>query len=87
MSEKKNPDPTPSSPAKVCKNRAYKEMKHYQRNSYWPLADEVVVKHISSNTFWRAVYAVYDDSSNYDWAATWKQVFPKQITITKYEIK
>lgn len=80
-----NPNPTPQSPIQVEKNPEYELMTDYVGDSYWPSAAEVVVKHKKSGTFWKAVYAVREDDSDADCGATWRQVVPKKVTITKYE--
>ena len=79
------PDPTPQSPIAVEKNPAYELMDDYVSATYWPSAAEVVVRHKESNTFWQAVYAVREDDSDAEFSATWTQVAPKQVVITKYE--
>lgn len=84
-SVKKDPNPTPRSPAEVFQNSDYEIMTDYQGNAFYPQASECVAKHRASNTFWRAVYAVRDDDSDSGLSATWCQVKPKQITVTIYE--
>lgn len=81
-----DPNPTPKSPEQVSKSPDYEVMSDYVGGHYWPSADEVVVKHKSSNTFWRAVYAVGEDDSEWVFSATWRQVTPVQVTTTKYEL-
>jgi hypothetical protein len=79
------PNPTPQSPVQVSESSDYEVMTDYIPGHYWPSADEIVVRHKKSNTYWRAVYAVREDDSDADMGATWKQVAPKKVTITKYE--
>ena len=81
-----SPDPTPHSPEQVAGNPDYEVMRDYNPGSYYPSADEIVVKHKKSETFWRAVYAVREDDSDFDCSTTWRQVVPKKITITQYDI-
>lgn len=81
----KNGNPTPQSPIQVEKNSEYEIMTDYVPDSYWPSAAEVVARHKKSDTFWKAVYAVREDDSDADCGATWRQVTPKKVTITKYE--
>ena len=83
----KNPNPTPRSPSQVCNDRTYKEMKDYTPNSYYPSSGECVVKHLKSKTFWRAVYHIGDDDSDFSLNTTWEEVVPKQVIITKYIVK
>ena len=78
-------DPSPKSPEQVSKSKDYEVMSDYVGGSYYPSADEIVVKHKTSNTFWRAVYAVHEDDSDWQYSATWRQVVPQRVTITKYE--
>lgn len=78
-------NPSPASPGNVAKNKAYEVMHDYVSGSWYPSADEIIVKHKKSGTFWRAVYRVYEDSSEYDYSATWTQVTPSQRTITEYK--
>ena len=80
-----NPDPSPKSPEQVSKSRAYEVMSDYVGGSYYPSADEIIVKHKASNTFWRAVYAVREDDSDWQYSVPWRQVVPTTVTITKYE--
>jgi len=78
-------NPTPSSPEQVSKNPDYQVMTDYVSGSYYPSADEVIVKHVTSNTFWRAVYRVHKDDSDYSCGATWYQVVPETVTIIRYK--
>lgn len=78
-------DPSPQSPIQVEENPEYELMSDYSPDSYYPSAAEVVARHKKSNTFWKAVYRVREDDSDADCSATWRQVVPKKITITKYE--
>lgn len=80
----KSNNPTPKSPEQIAKDPAYKVMHDYIRGSYYPSADEVIVKHIESETFWKAVYSVRDDDSDYCFGATWRQVAPKSVITTEY---
>ena len=81
-----DPNPSPKSPKQVSKSPHYEVMSDYVGGHYWPSADEVVVRHKASNTFWRAVYAVHEDDSEWGFSANWRQVKPKQRTITEYEV-
>lgn len=80
-------NPTPQSPVAVEKNPDYEIMTDYEPGNWYPSAAEVVAKHKATGTFWMAVYRVREDDSDADCGATWRQVFPKKITITKYESK
>ena len=73
------------SPISVSKDKAYEVMRDYVGGSWYPSADEIIVKHIKSGTFWRAIYRVYEDSSEADCSANWTQVTPSQRTITEYK--
>jgi len=78
-------DPSGHSPEKVAEDPAYEVMNEYQRGNYWPSACEIVVKHKETSSYWRAVYAVGDDNSDWEFPCTWNQVFPEQVTITRYK--
>lgn len=82
---KKLGNPTPQSPLAVEKNPDYELMTDYVGGNYYPSAAEVVAKHKATGTYWQAVYAVREDDSDADMSATWHQVVPKKVTITKYE--
>ena len=83
--KKNTADPTPQSPLAVEKNPAYEAVSDYVPEQYWPNGAEFIVKHKATGTFWKAVYAVRMDDSDADMSATWRQVAPKKVTITKYE--
>lgn len=88
MSSKKNVgNPTPQSPVAVEKNKNYKIMTDYVGDSYWPSSAECIALHKSTGTYWRTLYRVYEDSSEADLSATWREVVPEQVTITKYKDK
>lgn len=80
-------DPGRRSPQDVSKSSAYETMNGYSQEAYFPSAAAIVVKHKKTQTYWRAVYSVRDDDSDFGWPATWEQVEPEQITITKYKTK
>lgn len=80
-------DPSPMSPAKVAKNRSYQVMYDYEGGQWFPHADEMIVRHKKSNTFWRAVYRVGEDNSDYELSATWREVIPQIVLVHKYVIK
>lgn len=83
---KKHPyDPTPRSPVEIQSHPEYKIMTDYQGDSYYPSACECIVHHKISNTFWKTIYAVREDDSDADCSATWRQVIPEQIIVTKYK--
>jgi hypothetical protein len=77
-------DPTPRSVASVCGDPAYEGMTDYEPQSFWPSANEVVVRHKETATFWRAVYKVRENNSDVYCSASWTQVQPQQVTVTKY---
>lgn len=39
-----------------------------------------IVKHIASETFWACVYEMQMESDEYEYPATWRQVYPKLTT-------
>jgi hypothetical protein len=80
-----NPNPTPQSPIQVENNPEYEIMTDYVPGNWYPQAGEVVALHKKSGTYWQAVYAIREDDSDADVGATWHQVKPKKVTITKYE--
>lgn len=80
-----NPNPTPQSPIQVEKNPEYEIMTDYIPGNWYPSASEVIAKHKKTGTFWMAVYAVREDDSDADSSATWHQVVPEKVTITKYK--
>jgi hypothetical protein len=82
---KSSGDPFPQSPLLVSKDANYEVMTNYIRNDYYPSADEIVVRHKASNTFWRAVYSVREDDSDFSVSATWTQVVPEQVITTRYK--
>ncbi len=77
-------DPTPRSPASVCDDPDYECMNDYEPQGFWPSANEVVVRHKETGTFWRAVYRLREDDTDAYCSATWTQVQPRQILLTKY---
>lgn len=77
-------NPSPKSPSDVAKDSDYEVMRDSLGGSYWPSADEMIVKHKATETFWRAVYSVGADDSDYALSATWKQVCPEPVTRMKY---
>lgn len=81
---KNKADPTPQSPLAVEKNPAYEAVSNYEPDQYWPNGASFIVKHKETGTFWRAVYAIRMDDSDADCSATWSQVEPKQLVVTKY---
>lgn len=80
-------DPTPQSPVAVEKNKDYQIMTDYVGNSYYPSAAECIALHVSTGTYWRTVYRLYEDSSEANFSATWREVVPEKVTITKYKSK
>jgi len=80
-------NPGQKSPKQVSLDLDYEVMHNNDSpGTYYPPSEEIIVKHKGSNTFWRAVYSMRDDDSDYDCVARWRQVFPKQVTITRYEV-
>lgn len=77
-------DPTPQSPEQVSKNTAYKVMYDYESGSYYPSACEMVAMHIESGTYWKTVYRIREDDSDYADSSTWRQVVPEPVTIIRY---
>jgi hypothetical protein len=74
----KTASPSPRSPSEVSRDPAYEVMTAYEHGNYWPSADDIVVKHKETGTFWRAVYAMRNDDSDYEVPNTsWKQVVPE----------
>jgi len=71
-----NPNPTPKSPKQISEDPSYKVMDNYIGGSWYPSAAEMIVKHKASNTFWRAVYSVREDDSDFENGAAWQQVAP-----------
>lgn len=78
-------NPSNKSPASMFHDHDYEVMGDYIPNEYWPSASEMIVKHKQSNTFWRAVYAIREDDSDAELPATWVQVVPEIVTVTKYK--
>jgi hypothetical protein len=77
-------DPSPGSPRKVVADRDYEEMRNFVRGHFYPSAEEIVVKHKSSGTFWRAIFQVRDDDDDSEYSAKWTEVRPEQEIVTKY---
>lgn len=77
-------NPSPKSPSDVAKDPDYEVMTDSLGGNWWPSADEMIVKHKSTGTFWRAVYGVSADGSDYGLSAHWKQVRPEPATRVKY---
>lgn len=73
------------SPIQAGQNPDYERMTGYQADSYWPSAVQIVVRHKATNTFWSAVYAIREDDSDAEYSASWRQVVPETVTITKYK--
>lgn len=84
-SKKIEGDPTPQSPIDVENNTDYELMHDYVRGNWYPSASEVVAKHKKTGTFWMTIYAIREDDSDAGIPATWSQVFPKVISVIKYE--
>ncbi len=85
--EVKAGNPNGRSPVQVNGMPEYEEMIDYTQPHYYPLANEIVVMHKSTKTYWRTIYRVYDDYSEYDCGATWTEVVPEKVTITRYKAK
>jgi len=81
----KTPNPTPNCPTHVFNDSDYEVMTNYLRGHYWPSAEEIIVRHKKSNTYWKAIYAVREDDSDADFPATWKQVIPNKIEMIEYK--
>jgi len=79
-------DPSPRSPKNVAQDTSYESVPNFVRGNYWPSADELIVKHKTTGTFWLVVYQVRADDSDYGMSATWKQVRPEIVTLTKYVV-
>jgi hypothetical protein len=77
-------DPSPLSPKEASESSAYEVMNEYVRANYWPSADEVVVRHKASNTFWHVAYRMRADDSDYEMPAKWTQVWRMRETVVKY---
>jgi hypothetical protein len=82
-------NPTPRSPADVSRDPAYEVMHDSVSATYWPSADHVIVRHKVTGAFWRAVYAVRADDSDYEMSAHWTRVrpepAPKMVTYVEHE--
>lgn len=48
-------NPSPRSPKDVTADPDYEVMSGYFRGHYWPWADEIVVRHKATGTFWKPV--------------------------------
>lgn len=77
-------NPSPRSPKDVADSSSYEVMRDSIPGNYWPSAEELVVKHKATGTFWKAVYQVRADDSDYGEPAHWKEVRPEPITRVRY---
>lgn len=79
-----NGDPSPMSPDAVEKDSDYDVMREYEHGHYWPSAEEIIVRHRATDTFWRAVYQVRADDDDSHYGANWQEVSPSIVSVTRY---
>lgn len=62
------------SPKAIAADSRFETCIDFERGNYWPSCDEMVVTHAPTGTFWRAVWRVRADDSDYEMPANWIQV-------------
>lgn len=69
------------SPADVVADPDYRDVTSEGKpeHSYWPHAMICVVFHAASGTYWQAVYAIDEDSSDYGTPHRWEEVLLVEV--------
>lgn len=77
-------DPAGRSPREVANDPAYEVQVGYRAGNWWPAQEEIVVRHIFSGTFWRALYAMREDDNDYGCKASWTLVAKREVIVVEF---
>lgn len=77
-------DPGHRSPREVANDPAYEVQVGYRAGNWWPAQEEIVVKHLLSGTFWRALYAMRVDDTDYGERTGWTHVAKREVIVVEF---
>lgn len=73
-------NPGRRSPREVANDPAYEVQVGYRAGNWWPAQEEIVVKHLLSGTFWRALC----DDNDYSCKASWTLVAKREVIVVEF---